>query len=328
MGYSKAIYDTAEKKMEMRRDQAEKSCERLKAAFFKKQPKAEEIERSLADTSITAAKAVLRGGNVRKHLEMLKNANQSLQKELNFLLAKEGLTAADLEPKYSCKKCSDTGYLDGRMCSCMKQLLKEEAYRELNDESPLQLSSFETFSLRYYPSENFSGKSFSPQKLMEKNYQRCKQYAETFSPDSTSLLMTGGTGLGKTHLSLAIAKAVIDRGFGVVYGSASTLFSRMEKEHFSNQEEVTLQSLLNCDLLILDDLGTEFRTAFTVAALYNLVNSRQLSKKPMIISTNLSLKEMANNYTERFSSRIGSYILLPFFGKDIRQIKRFEKSEN
>ena len=159
---------------------------------------------------------------------------------------------------------------------------------------------------------------------MELNYHFCVDYARHFSPTSCSILMLGATGLGKTHLSFAIAKEVIDQGYGVIYGSVQNLIQQLEKEHFgrANGESHTEQMLLNCDLLILDDLGAEFSTQFSVSVIYNLVNTRLLTEKPIIVNTNLTIAELEKQYTGRVVSRmIGSYKVLPFVGRDIRQLQ-------
>ena len=158
----------------------------------------------------------------------------------------------------------------------------------------------------------------------------CRDYAADFATDSPSLLLYGATGLGKTHLSLAIASEAVKKGYGVIYGSAQNLMSRLEKEHFSSgrnsEYEGSEQALLECDLLIIDDLGAEFSTQFTVAELYNIINTRIMSRLPVIISTNLTPDGLEQKYTQRITSRIiGNYITLYLCGKDIRQIKNTEQ---
>ena len=161
---------------------------------------------------------------------------------------------------------------------------------------------------------------------MERILFNCMDYAKHFSASSPNLIMMGSTGLGKTHLSLAIARVVIEKGFGVVYGSVNNLIDKLEREHFGREEESsTRQSLMECDLLILDDLGTEFRTAFSSAELYNLVNTRQMAHRPTIISTNLTMRELESAYSSRFTSRIiADYVRCLFTGEDIRQKKRMQ----
>jgi len=232
-----------------------------------------------------------------------------------------------LEPSFACNACKDEGFIDGRMCSCLKKLMRIQACNQLNASTPLALCTFDNFSLSYYPNEP-SDSGISAYQQMEQILRYCKAYAAQFSMDAPNLLMQGGTGLGKTHLSLAIAHEAIEKGYGVIYGSAQNMVTNLEKERFQkdNEQQDTNQLMLQCDLLIIDDLGTEFSTSFVTAAIYNIVNTRLMTHKPTIISTNLSMKELEERYTERFASRIlGSYIPLFFRGKDIRQQKRRKK---
>lgn len=326
MGYSKELYDRVLKILRERRVSAELQAKERAAAFYAMEPRAGALEREIASTAAKAAKAILQGADAVEKMKAQRDRNLTLQKERAALLRKEGLPETYLQPDYHCKLCKDTGFLDGKMCGCLKRLLREEAYRELNALTPLTLSSFENFSLDFYPDTPTADGKPSARKQMEHNLQICKDYARDFSEESPSLLMQGGTGLGKTHLSLAIARAVIDKGFGVVYGSAQNLAINLDKERFGSDGSETMQHLLSCDLLILDDLGTEFSTSYISAAIYNIINTRLLSQKPTIINTNLSTPELQERYTERFVSRIiGAYLFLAFIGQDIRQEKRRRK---
>lgn len=197
---------------------------------------------------------------------------------------------------------------------------------ELSKEMPLKDSTFKNFDLSYYPEkEDKSGAS--PKKRMSSILSLCKKYVEDFSPEtSKSLLFMGGAGLGKTHLTLAIVSSVIEKGYLPIYGSAENLFSAIANEKFSSEGKGTYEAILNCDLLVIDDLGTEMTTDFTKSALYNIINSRILTAKPTIINTNLSMKEIETKYSERISSRlIGSYEGNRFLGNDIRQQKLLKK---
>ena len=328
MGYGKEIYDTADRILAERRKTAEEEAEERKRAFHQRHPEAQQMEALLSSTAIAAARAVLGGGSAKEQLIHLKKNNQALQNKLNELLKTEGHAQDYLEPHYSCKLCGDTGYIDGRMCSCMKNLLRAESYRQLNALTPLSLSTFESFSLNYYTSKTESDSGKSPRALMEEVYSNCQKYAAGFSLSSPSLIMQGGTGLGKTHMSLAIANTVIQKGFGVVYGSVNNIIAKLEREHFGRDDGDTGHSLLECDLLILDDLGTEFRTAFSSAEIYNIVNTRLMTQKPTIISTNLSMQELQERYTERFASRImGNYARVVFCGRDNRLQKLLMNSQ-
>jgi DNA replication protein DnaC len=325
MGYSREVYTSALQILQDRRRRAEEEAERRRSALRLRFPEVKETERLLASTAVAAARAVLRGGNAKESLQKLKEENQEQQRRLAELLQKAGMPEDGLEPHFTCPKCGDTGYLDGRMCSCLSNLLREEACRRLNALTPLSLSTFTTFSLDYYSDESENGRP-SERETMGSTLRFCENYAERFGPYSANLILTGGTGLGKTHLSLAIANEAIQRGFGVVYGSAGNLVAKMESEHFGKDpEEETCGLLQSCDLLILDDLGTEFKSSFSSSAIYNVVNSRLMAQKPTIISTNLSTREMVEYYSERFASRIiGSFRRIVFVGKDVRQQKRMK----
>lgn len=326
MGYGREIYSAVGRTLEERRKRAEREAEKRRAVFFQRFPRAEELESLLASTSIAAARAVLKSGHAREQLTRLKERNLALQREFRELLRADGRPEDDLEPHYTCANCRDTGYVDGKMCACMKGLLRAEAYRRLNAQTPLSLSTFESFSLGYYP-ESADGGQRSPRGAMQAVLATCRRYAAEFSPSSPSLLLQGGTGLGKTHLSLAIANEVLKKGFGVIYCSVSNIVDTLEREHFGRSGGDTGPLLLECDLLILDDLGTEFKSAFSSAEIYNIVNTRLMARKPTVISTNLFMQELQDRYTERFASRImGNYARLVFFGKDNRLQKLLQRS--
>lgn len=328
-GYDREVYESADRILRERRRAAEAKAGRSRAALYGACPEAQELERRLAATAVAAARAVLGGKSAREQLERLREQNRALRGELSALLRKANLSEEDLEPRYTCPLCGDTGYADGKMCSCLKRLLREEAYKRLNAMTPLSLSTFGDFSLDYYPEQPEPGSGRSPRSAMREICSNCRRYAETFSPGSQSLLLQGGTGLGKTHLSLAIANEVLQKGFGVVYCSVNSLISRMEGEHFGRDESSgdTGGLLESCDLLILDDLGTEFRSSFSVAAIYSIVNSRLLLRRPTIISTNLSMRELQERYSDRFASRIaGNYVRLMFLGHDNRVQRLLQKN--
>lgn len=328
MAYGKEIYNIATAILTERRMREMEAAEERRTVFYSMYPRAREIERQMASTAIAAAKAVLNGGDAVKELTNLKNKNLSLQQELTHLLESAGLSREYLQPRFECKRCGDTGYLDGRMCICLKELLRKTAYQRLNEMTPLALCSFDSFVLDYYPEEPLSEGEASPRKQMTNVLRYCRNYANEFSMESSSLIMQGGTGLGKTHLSLAIANAAVQKDFGVIYVSAQNMATSLERERFGRglEDGDTNALILGCDLLILDDLGTEFATSFVDASIYNIVNTRLMAGRPTIISTNLSLYELQKRYSERFVSRIiGSYVRLTFFGKDVRQQKRMRK---
>lgn len=328
MAYAKQVYADAEAELLRRRSAAETAAEAALAAFYAECPEAESVRQRIASTASEAARAVLRGGNVRETLEALKEENLAMQARFAALLEAHGRVRADIEPRYTCPKCGDTGYVDGHICSCHEALLKRFAYEELNRISPLTLSSFDNFSLARFSDEPARelGYKRSPRAQMEKILAHCKIYAGQFSPRSGSLLLKGGTGLGKTHLSLAIAAAVIEKGYGVLYGTANQFAVAMERERFSRPEDGendTFSLLCGCDLLILDDLGMEPQSSYITAMLHNVVDTRLMRGLPTIISTNLTEEEIGRRYAERFLSRLlGYFDPLEFVGSDHRMASR------
>lgn len=324
MGYSSSVYKAASDTLYERRLNAEKAAERRKEEVYKRFPRVKELEKQISMGGIKTARAVLAGGDVKEAVSELRDQNLAMQAEVKRILTDNGYPANYFEPKYFCKKCEDKGYYDinGKTvrCSCMKSALVTCACAELNRYAPLSLSTFESFDLEYYDKSINPKVKTSPYEHMSKVFRFCQNYADNFSKNSESILMSGETGLGKTHLSLAIANEVIKKGYGVVYASAPPIISKLEKEYFSSDKDDSLFSMLaDCDLLIIDDLGTEFYSQFAVSQFYNLFNSRMLSNKPIIINTNLTITELKEKYTDRFVSRIcGNARQLDFLGRDIR----------
>lgn len=327
MSYSPEIFEAAEKELEKRRLHSEMDLEKRRSILFARSPRAEEIERMIARTSVAAAKAIFSGADRREKLEALRDQNLALQNELNGIIKSFDFPENYLELWHKCSKCRDYGNIDGKMCSCMKSLLRQISYDRLNSISPLSLSTFDSFSLDYYEKTPMKDSKYSPNEIMSRVFTFCRRYTRTFSQSSRSLLFQGAPGLGKTHLSLAIASELIESGFGVIYASAPALLTKLNKESFdyerSSDEGSTEQLIADCDLLIIDDLGTEFSTRFSVSTLYNIINTRMIASKPIIISTNLTIAELQEKYNARIISRIiGSLDRVEFVGTDIRQQKR------
>lgn len=251
----------------------------------------------------------------------LRAASEELAKREAELLNSAGIT----EPEIDCPVCLDTGYDGTRLCECVKSIAKRMTMEELSANVPLEESGFENFSLDYYPSAKDEN-GVVPKKRMGDIRDFCADYANGFCKNSESILFLGSAGLGKTHLSLAIAGEVLKKGYGVIYNTSQNLFLKLEEEYFSHLGNSYIDALCNTDLLIIDDLGAEFSTQFTQSALYNIVNTRILQQRPTVISTNLSLKEIEERYTARISSRfIGSYTMKKFAGMDVRQLKMTKK---
>lgn len=324
MGYGREIHERANDVLGLRRQKAKAEMNARREKIIMELPAVKDMEAALTHIGVSTARAVFAGGDTKTELEKMRESSLKLQAELKALLATKGYTPEDLEEKNQCPQCKDYGYIDGKMCTCMKKLLRDISYDEINSRSPLPLdrSDFKSFDLSYYSTSRQNG--VVPRERMESILKKCREYAENFSPNSPSILMEGGTGLGKTHLSLAIASRVIDLGYGVIYGSAPDIVVILEHEKFRNDSDSALKKRLEtCDLLILDDLGTEFQSSFSHAAIYNLINTRMMRSKPTIINTNLSMAEMKKSYSDRLVSRlIGDNLYMKFFGEDIRMLKK------
>lgn len=317
MATSPEIFEKAMRKTANNRRTAQRAAEENHKKFISVCKDADFIEKTLQSTGAQAARAVMMGENAKEQLLKLKEVNLKLQEEYQILLYKNGFKNSDIEPNYSCKICSDTGYVNGNLCECVKNTIKQIMYDELNNQTPLEVSSFTSIDFKYY--ENFNKEDCE---RMKKIFDYCRFYARDFSMKSKSLLLRGATGLGKTHISLAIAKEAIDKGFGVVYGSVHSFALTIEKERFKEDTDIS-STLTKCDLLILDDLGAEMSSAYTQAMIYDIINTRMMKNLPTIINTNLSPREIESRYGERLVSRLlGSYQVINFVGKDIRSLKR------
>lgn len=323
MNYPQEIYEAAMQTLAQRRAKAQAEATALRNRLAEKNPRIAEIETLMADTGAKLSRAILSGGDIDAAVTAIKEENLALQQELATLLKKAGCTATTLEPQYACPHCSDNGYAGGKMCACLSRLLKEKAAEKVCKGLSQTPARFEDMDLTFYEDTVPEGRTMSPRERMARVIAYCKQYADGFDTAAPSLLLRGPTGTGKTHLSLAMASTIAGNGFSVVYQPAGKLFRTLEREHFGKQDGDTEGVLLTCDLLIIDDLGTEFDTTFTTAALYNVLNTRILDELPTIISTNLTQEGLQQRYGDQITSRItGAFEPLLFVGKDIRQQKR------
>lgn len=328
MPYSNEVYNSAKDRLSERRQQALRLSDYSREQVYNQIPRLREINSELLSIGAAIAKTIVSDSYDNNALLKLSERSIKLQEEQDKLLDEAGINKSVIEPRFFCEKCEDTGYieLENRtvVCECFLKLMSDIAGEQLSANLPMGQSTFENFRLDYYSSkQDDNGKV--PFNRMSNIYNYCVNYADSFTPASRSILMRGATGLGKTHLSLAIANRVIKKGMSVLYVSAPEILSQLEREHFTykyNEQEDTFSSLLSCDLLIVDDLGTEFVTPFSVSCVYNLFNSRILSGKPIIINTNLTLTELLTTYSQRFVSRLlGSCDKLEFIGEDIRILK-------
>ncbi len=323
MAYSQYIYQKAKRILDKRRETATLASEKKINEISKKVPELADIQIQLGQIGLSISKVFLSGENTQSKIEELGRKSLKLQEDKKKLLIKNGYSPSDLETKYQCSNCDDTGFIHDKMCPCHIQLLKDLEKEELRKIAPIDDCTFENFKIEYYPAESMDN-GVSPRLKAERILENCHKYASTFNLRSPSLMFMGGTGLGKTHLSLAIANVVINRGFSVTYGTAQNIISDLEAEHFGRNTNTTYteRQVLFSDLLILDDLGTEFATSFSASAIYNIINTRILAKRPTIISTNYTFDELENKYDQRATSRIsGNYSTLILEGNDIRYIK-------
>lgn len=322
MAYSSSVYQRAKQVLAQRRLAAEKELERRHSQVAEKCPELLTVESEMARQGANIVRAIGMGEDAQRYIEKLSQDNLLAQQKKRCILTGAGYPEDYLTAHYTCEKCHDTGTVGSFFCECYTKLIKELAFEELARVSPVKQSSFESFRLDYYPDTRL--KDGNPREHMGRVLSFCRDYAEDFDDSSPSLLLQGQTGLGKTHLSLAIASAAVKKGYNVMYESTQNLMNKLERERFGRGASGSDTAVLaeECDLLILDDLGAEFCTQFTVATLYNIINTRMLKGMPIIISTNLTSKELEEKYSQRIASRIiGDFIPLYFFGKDIRQIK-------
>lgn len=326
MIYSPELFEEAQAIIDARRLDAESARAMRDRAFDAEEPEYRrwKQQRAAAAQNIVKALGMKTKEEAKAYLEKLRDENLTAQDEIRKLLAKHDLPADYLEVHYTCPKCGDTGSVETSVCDCKIGVLRELAFREAAKKSPLRFCAFEDFDLKYYSDEFNEKYGCSPRERMRQILAVCEQYARDFDPRSENLFMVGATGLGKTHLSLAIAGEVIKKGYNVLYNSAQNLFTELQKEYFGKPEgRGQYESLvLECDLLVIDDLGVEFSTQFTRAALYNIINTRLNTRRPTIISSNLQLDEIQQAYSPRISSRlIGDFLQLRFIGADVRQRK-------
>lgn len=321
MGFSKELYRQALEEKKRMRERAEAQARRRKEQAYAALPRLGELDRQLGAYGAKLALSALSGADLSAQRE----ACQALSDQKEKLLREAGWKPEDFLPAYACAQCGDTGRQGDSLCGCVHRLVRKLAYEQLSAQIPLEACRFDNFDLRYYP----NGGDGSPRRRMEGILGMCRKYADGFSLASPNLLFLGKTGLGKTHLSLAIARTVLEKGYGVIYNSVQDLLGQAERERFGRAPEGAPENILEtamaCDLLILDDLGTEFSSPFNLSAINQLVSGRLLAGRPTVINTNLSLKELEERYQPRVTSRIlGNYSLREFLGNDVRQIKKMQ----
>lgn len=297
-----------------------------------KVPEIEEINEQIASLSVAAARKSIEGD--RTLLEDLPSQLAVLSEDKRMALVGAGFPADYLDELYDCKKCHDTGYIEGQPCTCLKKTVVSTLYTQSNLQDVLKRENFDTFSFEYYD-DDFVDETTGKTALenIEDVVDYCHYFIKNFKNEHTSLLFYGKAGVGKTFLVNCIAKELIENAFSVIYLSAIQLFDILADESFHNGKSsaykpVSLSDILSCDLLIIDDLGTEMSTSFTTSSLFNCLNERLIRHKSTIISTNLGLEDIESVYTERiFSRTAGNYKFLKIYGSDIRIKKKFASTQ-
>ena len=324
MGYSALVVKKVREQFENKRQEAANLAARHLDEVYFKCPHIREIDHALSLTGLKVFEAATKDPkNLEQRITEIKKENLELQEVKKATLREAGFPEDYIDIKYSCDKCLDTGYDGLLMCSCMKKALVKEAYNCSGLGSVLGSQTFRNFDLNYYSDESSESK-MSDREIMQSILEKAKQYVSDFgkSGRESNLLFVGTTGLGKTHITTAIAKGVIDKGFDVVYDSAQNIIRAFEQQRFDKDEVASfdVNRYFDCDLLIIDDLGTEFRNSFTQSVLYNLLNTRINSGKCMIVSTNIDeFSSFQKYYDDRITSRLlGSFRSLRFVGNDIR----------
>lgn len=315
MSYSQEVYTRATEMLERRRERANIEAQSRFDEISEKIPELEEIQLELSKIGLNISRVFLYSNDKKADIDDLMQTSLKLQDRKRRLLVDNGYDENALSVRFTCNACKDTGFIGSRRCKCHNELLKEIERENLLKIAPIDDCTFDSFETKYYPDIERA----------ERIKSTCVKYGTQFTRASKNIIFYGGTGLGKTHLSLAIANAVINRGYSVVYGTAQNLLNDLQNENFGRTDNIRYyeRAVLNCDLLIIDDLGTEFKNSYSTATLYNIINSRLLAKLPTIISTNFSSGELEEKYDQRITSRIiGEYSPLLLLGNDIRYIKR------
>jgi DNA replication protein DnaC len=316
MKYTVSAYDKAEAVLSQRRKDSRDELSRREAYANEHLPEIKSLRDVVRNTYFELVKIVAsHAPDAKERAEKVRDENLNARRRIAIMLTDLTGDPDYLKPKYVCEKCRDMGYVEGIRCDCMEELIKKYTVEELNASSTVMLHDFSEYNPAFYPDgEN--------RERMNEYFRYFKSYCEHFPHGCRSMLFMGQTGLGKTFLSSCIAKAIAENGYTAAFGSVSDFLRKIENEHFGRSEGNTLDTLLAADLVIIDDLGSEFSGAFYEATIYNLINGRINLRRPTIISTNLTEAQFNARYNERISSRVfNDFMPIMFVGKDIRQQK-------
>lgn len=322
MGFNRANFVKIKQEYETKHIKAKEEATERTLELYTTLPELKQIDDILADIGLKLFnEAIQKKDDYNERVLAMQKEHEDTLNSRKELLKYHDYPENYTDVKYECAMCNDTGYIDIKMCLCMKKALIEAGYASSGIGHLIKKQSFDTFNLDYYKHDA------NLYKKMESFYIRCKNYAKTFNTDKVSNMMfIGGTGLGKTHLSTSIAKVVIERGYDVVYEAAQNIFEDFQFERFSRtSQDVSdkrTDKYFDCDLLIIDDLGTEVVNQFTISCLYNLLNTRINKEKSIILNTNFNKNDLRKAYADRITSRLfGEFVTLLFEGTDIRELK-------
>lgn len=321
MGYSNENLAELKRIYSEKRAEALRRSDERKAELHERFPEIKRIDSELANTGVLIMREIMKGKEgLEERLDVIRQDNDLMIAEREKILERNGYPKDYSDIKYECEKCNDTGYVGINMCPCLRFQLSLANMESSGLGRLLESQNFDTFSLKYFEgdSQNYSH--------MSEVLNICVEYADEFDRSTReNLLLSGNTGLGKTHLSTSIAGVVIGKGYEVVYESAQNIFDEYSADRFGrtyNGKNPNPGRFMNCDLLIIDDLGAELTNNLTVSCLYNIINTRANAGKPIIINTNCDFTEIRKLYGDRIYSRImGQYTVLRFFGKDVRMQK-------
>ena len=325
MGYNQENFRRIRAEYETKAMKAEEAADERREELYRVIPGLRDLDRTLSGFGLRLMKQAMEGGDTQEGIASLQAENERIQAARRDLLARYGYPADYCSPRYECPKCRDSGYIGIRMCTCMRKKLTEAGMMSSGLGMLMKTQSFENFSLDYYKNDP------AAYARMQDNLQKIRVYATNFGgPEwgkiAHNMLFFGGTGLGKTHLSTSIARVVIEHGYDVFYNSAVGMLADFETQRFGNSAVLgdadNTSRYTTCDLLILDDLGTELVNQFTLSVLYTVINTRMNLAKATIISTNLTAAELRKTYSDRITSRLfGEFNPIPFVGTDVRKLK-------
>lgn len=317
-----SAYTLANRELEEIRTANRHVADEHRKEVLSRAPELSKLEDALMKNGTALLECILKKDG---RFEEIKASIRNLQREKNALLEKHGFPTDWLDDIYTCRECRDTGYIDGKRCSCLKALIQKCISANSNLTEYMRSQTFEKFDFSLFANQrDDEGKTL---KLVRKLCERAMEFAETFDSTHENLLIMGNAGTGKTYLSSCIANRALERGKTVYYQTAYRAFEYFEKNKFgkdgADDASEIVQYIYDTDLLIIDDLGTEFLTQFTSAAFFDIINSRIIAGKSTVISTNLDMDSLAEAYSQRVASRfVGSYTVLPTVGCDLRPVIR------